>query len=402
MRKLAWWLLLGLTFSIPWEYSLDLGPPLGNVARLLAIALLLAMALAALQAGRVLRLHALHWLALALLAWSAVSYFWSVDGQATLVQVRGYVQEIMIAWFVWELADSPNELRDLLRGYVAGSWVLAGLTLANFVSPDAAAQIRFVAEGQDPNDVARFLDFGFPLGALLVNERSRWGDKLLVLGYMPIGLLGALLTASRGGMIATIIALTGCGLMLARHRLRAVLALAIPAVLLGFWMAAPRGTSERILSIPQALAAGDLNQRSNIWAAGWETFAGAPFAGFGAGTFLAATHLPQGATAHNTALSVALEGGVVALLLATAILVVAAGSVFSVRGTVRLGLGTALLVWLVNTFVLSIQANRTTWLLLGLIAAAGRLAADKPEEFARAFPEFAAANPHGTFAAATE
>ena len=85
--------------------------------------------------------------------------------------------------------------------------MLAGLTIANFISPDAAGQIRFVAAGQDPNDVARFLDFGFPLGALLINTRTRWGDRLLVLGYMPLGLLGVLLTASRSGLIAAVIAL---------------------------------------------------------------------------------------------------------------------------------------------------------------------------------------------------
>ena len=50
------------------------------------------------------------------------------------------------------------------------------LTLANFSSPEAiaAGQIRFVAEGQDPNDVARYLDLGFPLAALLLNSEPRW------------------------------------------------------------------------------------------------------------------------------------------------------------------------------------------------------------------------------------
>ena len=33
MRRIAWTLLLLFAFSIPWEYSLDLGPPFGNIAR---------------------------------------------------------------------------------------------------------------------------------------------------------------------------------------------------------------------------------------------------------------------------------------------------------------------------------------------------------------------------------
>ena len=50
----------------------------------------------------------------------------------------------MIVWLVWEFAESPGDLRALLRAYVAGSWVLAILTLANFSSPEA------IAAGQYP------------------------------------------------------------------------------------------------------------------------------------------------------------------------------------------------------------------------------------------------------------
>lgn len=391
MRKLARWLLLALAFSLPWEYSLDLGPPLGDVSRILGLVLLLAMVPAVLHAGRVRRLHALHWLVLALLVWFAATYFWSVDRETTVSQLRGYAQETVIAWFVWELTDSPGDLHDLFRCYVAGSCVLAVLTIANFVSPDAAGQIRFVAEGYDPNDVARFLDLGFPLGALLLQGESRWGDKLLVLGFMPVGLMGVLVTASRSGLIAATLALCGCGFMLARNRSRAAIAVALSVVLAVFWRLAPHGTMDRILLIPQALALGDLNQRLNIWVAGWQAFARAPFAGSGAGTFVSAAHLAPGVTAHNTALAMAVEGGVAALLGGTAILAIASEAIFRLPRTMRLGLGTAFLVWLVNALVLSLQANRSTWLLMGMIVVAARILGERPEESV-AIPDAA----HGT------
>ncbi len=41
MRRLAWMLLVVFVFAIPWEYSLDTGPPLGNVARIAGLLLLL-------------------------------------------------------------------------------------------------------------------------------------------------------------------------------------------------------------------------------------------------------------------------------------------------------------------------------------------------------------------------
>ena len=133
----------------------------------------------------------MQWLVLAFYLWFCCTYFWTIDPQATLEKMRAYFQEMMIVWLVWEFAESPGDLRELLRAYVAGSWVLAALTLANFGSPEAVAagQIRFAAYGQDPNDVARFLDLGFPLAALLLNGESRWPARLLALGYLPLGLV---------------------------------------------------------------------------------------------------------------------------------------------------------------------------------------------------------------------
>jgi hypothetical protein len=163
MRRIAWGLLLLFAFAIPWEYSLDLGEPMGNVARVAGVLLLLVAIPAVLQAGRWRLPGPLQWVVLAFYLWFCCSYFWTIDPMTTLDKIRGYFQEIMIVWLVWEFAESPRDLRWLLRAYVAGSWVLAVLTLANFVSPEASAaqQIRFVAEGQDPNDAARFLVLGF-------------------------------------------------------------------------------------------------------------------------------------------------------------------------------------------------------------------------------------------------
>jgi hypothetical protein len=176
MRRIAWGLLLLFAFAIPWEYSLDLGEPLGNIARITGLLLVLVAVPAVLQAGRLRTPGPMQWLVLAFYLWFCCSYFWTIDSQATLEKMRAYFQEMMIVWLVWEFADSSRDLRALLRAYVAGSCVLAALTFANLGSPEAiaAGQIRFAAAGQDPNDVARFLDLGFPLAALLVNSERRW------------------------------------------------------------------------------------------------------------------------------------------------------------------------------------------------------------------------------------
>ena len=377
MRRIAWLLLLLYVFTVPWEYSLDLGAPFGNIARIVGLLLLLAAVPAVLQSGRIRVPGPVQLLVLALFLWLFCTSFWTIDSVATLTQIRGFFQEMMIVWLVWEFAETPRDLRSILRVWIAGSWVLALLTLANFTSPDAfaAGQYRFAAFGQDPNDVARFLDFGFPLAALLANTESRWPQRILAFGYLPLGLVAVLLTASRGGFIAAVVALIGCGILLVRGKGRIALgiAFAIPPIAAALWLIIPQEVFTRLATIPQQLQSGDLNQRMNIWSAGWTAFTRAPFLGTGAGTFVNAAGLSPMDTAHNTALSLAVAGGLCALFLATAILVLGARAALQTQGSLRVALVFTLLVWAVTSLVANVEESRTTWLLFAALALAGRL-----------------------------
>jgi len=390
MRKIAWTLLLVFAFAVPWEYSLDLGEPLGNIARIAGLFLLLAAIPAVLQVGRLRTPGPMQWLVLAFYLWFCCSYLWTIEPLATLEKLRAYFQEMMIVWLVWEFAETPRDLRALLRAFVAGSWVLAALTLANFSSFEAVAagQIRFVAEGQDPNDVARFLDLGFPLAALLITSERRWPWRLLALGYLPLGLVAVVLTASRGGFMAAVIAFTGCGLILVRSHGRIVLAgvAALPVLAGALWFALPPGTFDRLATIPEQLQGGDLNQRWNIWTAGLHAFVQAPLLGTGAGSFVSAAGTNPLDTAHNSALSIAVAGGLCALFLAAGIVVLAARSVLATRGPLLIAFTTVLVVWAVTSMVDTVEENRATWLLLGLATLAGRLAVEEPEQLEECFP----------------
>jgi len=395
MRNLAWTLLVAFAFAVPWEYSLDLGPPFGNVARIVGLGLLLAAVPAVLQSGRLRAPGTLQWLVLVFYLWFCCTCFWTIDPAETSYRIRAYFQEMMVVWLVWELAETPRDLRSLLHAYVAGSWVLAALTLVNFSSPEAVAagQYRFAAYGQDPNDVARFLDLGFPLAALLAHTESRWSQRLLAAGYLPLGLVAVLLTASRGGFLAALVALAGCIGILARAHAKAALAvlLASPVFALGLWSAIPSATLARLATIPEQLRSGDFNQRLNIWSAGWQAFLRAPLFGSGAGTFVRAAGTASIDTAHNTPLSILVGGGLCALLIGAAIVALAAYLAFKTTGALRLALEFSLLVWFVTSLVATVEENRATWLLLALIALAARFADDHPAALAACFAD---AHPH--------
>ena len=374
MRAAVRLLLVLFTFAIPWEYSLDLGEPIGNIARIAGVALLLAAVPAILLAGQIRTPGRLQWLTLILFLWLCLTCLWTIDRGATLMRLRAYFQGMMTVWIAWEFADGPDDLRDLLRAYVGGCWILALLTIANFVSPGMEGQIRFVPDGQDPNDVARFLDFGFPMAAFLaVGERS-WAGRLLAMGYLPLGIMGVLLTASRGGFLAAVVALAGCAFLMLRGSARRILAgiVLLPAIAVSVGLLVPRETLRRLASIPQQIQGGDLNQRWQIWQAGWMAFVHAPLLGAGAGTFVSAAGLAPEDTSHNTALAVAVEGGLIALILFASIVIACAWLVMKTRGAVRIAMATSLLVWTVSSLVATVEQTRTTWLLFALISVAAR------------------------------
>lgn len=389
MRRIVWASLVLFVFTIPWEYSLVLPAPFGNIARIAGLLTLAAAIPAVLLKGQFRTPAFFHWAVLALFLWWCCTGFWSIDPVTTETRMRGYFQEMMIVWLLWEFVDSAADLRILLRAWLAGSWVLALLTLANFASlaAVAAAQVRFAAAGQDPNDVARFLDLGLPLAALLFRCERRWFARWLAFAFLPVGLTAVLLTASRNGFLAAMVALAGSAVVLGSGRAKTLVAaiLALPAAAAGLWFLIPRPTLERLATIPTELQSGDLNQRLNIWSAGWSAFLRAPLRGSGAGTFVTAAHTAPIDTAHNTLLSIAVGGGLCAAFLVLAIAAVAESSIAATRGLLRITLATTLAVWAVTSLTATVEESRTTWLLLGVIAVAARFAVERGSDLEACF-----------------
>jgi hypothetical protein len=377
MQRAVKGLIVLFAFCVPWEYSLDLGEPWGNVARMVGLALLLVALPATLARGSLRNPEALQWLTTALFLWFFCTAFWSRDLAETLVRLRGYAQVMAIVWIAWECVETPEELRGLLRAILLGSWVLALLTVADALGLYGAdaAQTRFAAVGQDPNDVARFLDFAFPLAALLMTWENKRLWRIAAIGYFPLGFIAVLLTASRGGFLSAVVAFAGCGILFVRYPFRGMIwiGLAMPVIATVLWIAMPEATLERLATIPAQLAGGDMNQRLNIWEAGWRAFVRAPVLGSGAGNFVATSGVAEGDTAHNTALALAVEDGMVGVGLMTVILALLLRDAWSLAGSLRIALLSFLAVWGTSSLAGTLAESRMTWLMFSMITVASRM-----------------------------
>ncbi|MBS1803049.1 MAG: O-antigen ligase family protein [Acidobacteria bacterium] len=376
MRKIAWVLLVLFVFSIPWEYSLDFRAPFGNIARLLGLATAFMGIAAGLQTGSFKRPCSIHWAILAFYLWFCCTFFWTVAADGTLAKLRGYAQEMMLVWLVWELVEDATGLFVLLRAWLAGSSVLAALTIASFLSSGSAGeQVRFMPMGQDPNDAARFLAFGFPI-AMIVSERSSIRfERAIWLAYFPVGSAAVLLTASRGGLLMTIVVLVACGLGGLWRRGKAMVAtgLLMGASVILVSVVAPTGTLNRLGTSAELLQASDLNQRVNIWSAGWRAFQDSPLFGHGAGTFATAAELFPEDTAHNTVVSILVEGGLCGLALALSVVVLTVRAALKARGELRAALVILMLAWALSSITGTVWENRMTWLLFGVAAVGWRV-----------------------------
>ena len=389
MRRILFLLLALYTFAVPWEYSLDLGEPIGNIARLLGLLLLASVLLMLLLKRSVRRFGALQGLVLAFFLYFVFTLFWTIDLDTSLDKARAYFQVMMVVWLGWEIVDSGRQLRWLVRAFCAGCAVLAILSASTYFSVEAMAaeQIRYYAVGQDPNDIARFLDLGLPLAALLFLTEKPAAGRWLALAYLPLGLMAVVLTASRGGFSAALLAVAGVFAMLMVWKPRAAIlgVLGLGSLAVVGWLMVPSESLARLATIPEQVSGGDLNDRMNIWTAGLHALHDAPWFGSGAGTYSAAAGLSPGDTAHNTVMAIVVTGGLTGLAIFCAIVQTTMRSIWQTGGVLRLSFAIAFAVWLITSMVGSVEENRNTWLLFAMMAIAGRLAVEQPLGMAEEF-----------------
>ena len=377
MRSIARILLVFFVFFFFWVFFFVFGAPYGNIARIPGLFTVLTALPAVLEAGSFRRLSWIHWLTLVLFLWFCCSFFWTDAAHESLTHLRGYAQEMMLVWLVWEFVELSEDLYLLFRAWLAGCWVLSILAIGGFVlSASNVDQVRFAAVGQDPNDVARFLGFGFPIAMLLLDDSKSRTERALWLFYFPVGFAAVLLTASRSGLLVAIVALFGIGIVALRRRAKSVIITSVLvglAVLLIFGVT-PTGTIERLGSITELREMGDLNQRVNIWSSGWRAFKTAPLFGHGVGSFVTAGELAPEDTAHNTVISILVEVGLCGLALAFAIVISSIRSICKTPVPLRFAFSMLMIVWTVSSISATMWENRLTWLLFGVAAVGSRLA----------------------------
>jgi O-antigen ligase len=376
MLRLAQAALCLFIFSIPMEKAVEI-PGLGTISKLFGL-LAFGVGALAITLRRQVRLPAAyHWVAGLFIAWSALTYFWTFSPENTQERITTYTQLLLIVILIWQLCPALRDLHWQLGAYVAGTIVPAISTVQRFLSGQQTYYGRYATAGFDPNDLAITLAIGLPLSYYLsLVTKSRW-LRCACLLQMTISLMIILLTASRTGMVASVVALsliltTAGHLSPAARRGLAMLAL----VLLGAAITlVPAASFARLATLGSEVSEGNLNSRTVIWTFGWRAFMDVPLQGVGAGAYPEALAPAMGRernftpVAHNSFLSILVETGLVGLALFLASLAVLMVGAWKLPSPARQLWLTTLAVWAVGVMALTWEQRKPTWVLFALVAA---------------------------------
>jgi O-antigen ligase len=317
MTSLAYALLWLFVFSLPWEPILVIVPGVGLISKITG-ALALGSALAVtIVSGRVRRWHVFHVAALLFVTWLMCLMFVRRT-EALPNSFWTFVQLFTVLWMIWELAPSWDRQIGLLTAYVFGAYVAALDTILVYRSA-AGSMSRYASGDIDANDLAMTLALALPMAWYLgMTERRpllRWASR----AYFVTGLFAIGLTGSRGGMLATMVAVLIVPLTMLRlspgRRAAAIGLVAITGTLAVAYI--PGRVVQRLSTVGSEVEEGGISGRARIWRAGLIVFAQKPVAGYGPGGFRGAVrpYLGTGTqVAHNSYLSVLVEEGLIGFL----------------------------------------------------------------------------------------
>ncbi len=375
LERIAWALVCVFVFSLPWEKS---APIIGafTLSHLFGILAFGAGAAAAILRRSVRPPNlALVWVSMFVL-WSALTWFWSVDPDATLARAATFAELLAMLWLFWDLARGGDRHRQLMQAYVWGAVAASATAFARFAQGTQTYYRRYAAPGFDPNDFGLILTLSIPL-ALYLALRSRGRMRWLYYAAVLVAIAAIFLTASRTALIATFVAFTFV-LWTWReagrsHKIAgALLLVLLPA---GLYQGAPAASRERLATIANELTRGTIHNRTTIWKTGLKVLKRHPVAGIGSGAYPEAVRPWLGTpgvpghyyVAHNTFLSVLVETGVIgfglyALLLGTLLLFV-----WTMPATGRALWWVMLAAWAVGVSTLTWEHYKPGWLIMALI-----------------------------------
>jgi O-antigen ligase len=375
MTKLTRYLLWAYVFTVPWDnFAL---PLLGSISRGFGLAVVGAAVLTSAVKGRIRTPDAILCSAIAFGGWNALSLLWTLSYPNTLRVAITTAQLVASVFVLREFVRTREHVEQLLVALCFGLMVPLAALLDNFRRGETINvwQTRYTGLGINADGVGLLLVLGFPIGWYLLMHR-RGAVRIAALVYVLVAPVGLLLTATRGAFVAGFAALAIIPLTLSRRLVRAYVVTAV--LLVGSAVAAlaivPQYNFDRLLSTSTEITeGGTLTGRTIIWKAGLQAFPERPLLGAGAGAYGEAVQPyltnTKGVSAHNLAIGLLVEQGVIGLALFVGVLGACAWTALQQPAPHRTLWSLLVLTWTIGGLSGNPELMKFTWTLFGLVSA---------------------------------
>jgi O-antigen ligase len=372
MRDLIFKLLCVVTFMVPLEDVLVI--PGFSTWIFVISAVAMAMSLLVLISGKRLRSVSPVLLQLGVfVAWCCASLIWSVGPEATFFRVITYLSLLLFLWMISEFTDSKRQLLWVMRSYFLGCCVSLVMVLVAFVQHGEFAlddtRYSYSESSGNPNSLASQLDIAVIVAVYLaVNTKAK--RRIVYWVSIPLLCFGVLLSGSRTGTIALVIAIS-MSLQVAWRRgwrigISVLLMIGCAVWMIGTYV--PGALVERVTDMNEGST---LPLRQELWLLGMECWRTSPVTGVGAGAFVDAV-VAKGSrslVAHNTFVSILVETGIVGMGLMLAVWLLLAQKVWQLPRMERqfwLAIGcVSIVTWITGCR----EYAKITWLIYALIIA---------------------------------
>ena len=377
MRTVAFVLSLLFIFTLPWEEMILLGG-FGTVGRLVGVILATLWAATVVLTNEIRKPRVFHAVFGLFVLWQLLSVFWTVDADETMRRLPAYVQLIGMVYIIWDLYRTPETVKWGLQAYVFGAFVSIASLISNYLSGEQVFYGRYSATGFDPNNIGIILALGIPPAWYLATAKThgKLGGllKFINYSYIPLAVLATFLTASRGALLATSVAIAYIFAGLSRLKLasRITIIALLFCTMYVLQPLIPEATLERLYTTGAEVETLDLNGRFRLWDLGLSAFAERPILGYGSFAFRATSDTHE--LAHNSFLTILVEVGLIGFTLFAILMGLVAYSAANLeKAESRLWLA-MLLILTVGTFSLNWAHRKQFWLFPTMVVVASGLA----------------------------
>jgi O-antigen ligase len=383
---MAFWSTVAFMFTVPWEAAIRVGG-LGRLSRAAGLAAASVWAVSVLARGRSRPPSAIVKAYFLFLIWNGLTLFWTIDAGATLTGFITYAQIFGMILVVMDLFESERQIEIGLQAFVLGAYVSCASILVNWITASPTRfpeHQRIKALGFEVDGIALIIALAIPAAWYLATgptaaRRSRTASTL-DLAYLPVAFFALVLTGTRGAAVASVptVVFVLWTLRNTRANVRLAAVAMVATAVASVVLFVPREPLQRIAGSVSDVAGRDtLSGRTDIWREGITTFFHDPVTGVGLDAHRAA--VSAGKEAHNTALSVLVETGVVGFVLLVALVVIVVANVLRQPRWSTWYWRSQLAAVALGSMSLSLEDSKSVWILVTLAVASAAAARAHPD-----------------------